>query len=198
MFSKRDLYAYSRMLHAYISAFAFLALMFFSLTGLFLNNPQWFQTVKSPTQEQSLTLPAQDISSALKAKVPMNELAKAVGRHTVVRGIYKSGEIIEDEALLHFEGVKGKSNIVINLKSGLTEVTLEHASPLSVIQELHRGKNSGHIWKIVIDITAYLILALSLIGYILFFSLRFRLATSLTLTGISLLVLGAIFWWFVP
>ena len=32
-----------RMLHAYLSAFAFLALFFFSATGILLNHPEWFE-----------------------------------------------------------------------------------------------------------------------------------------------------------
>lgn len=186
------------MLHAYISAFAFLALIFFSLTGLFLNNPQWFEKIKSHPKEESLTLPVQDISSALKTSTPPQALANVIKAHFALQGAFKSGEIIEDEAHIHFEGTKGKSDAIINLKSGVTEIEQEHASVISIIQDLHRGKNSGQVWKIVIDMTAYLVLALSLIGYILFFSLRFRLITSLTLTGASLLVLGIIFYWFVP
>jgi hypothetical protein len=50
----------------------------------------------------------------------------------------------------------------------------------------------------VIDLSAWLVLALSLIGYVLFFSLRFRLKTSLMLTAVSLAVLVGIAWLLVP
>jgi len=50
----------------------------------------------------------------------------------------------------------------------------------------------------VIDLSAWIVLGLSLIGYVLFFSLRFRLKTSLILTAVSLAALTAIAWIFVP
>jgi hypothetical protein len=52
--------------------------------------------------------------------------------------------------------------------------------------DLHRGKNASVPWRAVIDLSAILVLALSLTSYVLFFSLRFRPKTSLILTAISL------------
>jgi hypothetical protein len=69
---------------------------------------------------------------------------------------------------------------------------------MALIQDLHRGKNSGTAWRWVIDLSAWIVIALSLIGYVLFFSLRFRLKTSLILTAASLAVLIGIAWMFVP
>jgi hypothetical protein len=69
---------------------------------------------------------------------------------------------------------------------------------MAIIQDLHRGKNSGSAWRWVIDLSAWIVLGLSLIGYVLFFSLRFRLKTSLILTAVSLAVLVGIAWLFVP
>ncbi len=67
-----------------------------------------------------------------------------------------------------------------------------------MIGDLHRGKNAALPWRMVIDLSAILVLALSVIGYVLFFSLRFRLRTSLILTGASLAVLVAVFLWLTP
>jgi uncharacterized protein len=197
-FTKSDLYRHSRMLHAYLSAFAFLALIFFALTGLFLNHPDWFDNNKPATHDQTLTLPLKELTPALQPSTSLPALATIVARAAPVRGIYKSGEIVDGEAHIRMEGVTGKSDIIINLTSGVTEITQEKAGITTIIQDLHRGKNSGQVWQTLIDITAVMVLALSLIGYILFFSIRFRLATSLKLTAASLLLLGGIFWFFVP
>jgi hypothetical protein len=53
-------------------------------------------------------------------------------------------------------------------------------------------------WKLVIDAVAIIVLALSVLGYILFFSLRFRLRTSLILTGISIVALAGVFLFLAP
>ena len=80
----------------------------------------------------------------------------------------------------------------------VSRIALVNRQLAAIIQDLHRGKNSGLAWRWVIDLSAWLVLALSLIGYVLFFSLRFRLKTSLVLTAASLAVLIGIAWLFVP
>ncbi len=67
-----------------------------------------------------------------------------------------------------------------------------------MIGDLHRGKNASVPWRAVIDVSAILVLALSIIGYVLFFSLRFRLRTSLILTAVSIAALVGVFVAFVP
>ena len=197
-FDKGAFYRTSRMLHAYISAFAFLALMFFSVTGLLLNHPTWLQG--APPAEQSVTvqIPGGDIAQALKAADAPRALAETVTRRVKLRGAYSSGELLDGEAMLRLEGVTGATDIILNLETGLAEATIQPATATSIVNDLHKGTNAGAAWRLLIDITAVLVLALSLIGYVLFFSLRFRLKTSLVLTGVSLGVFLAVYLAFVP
>jgi uncharacterized protein len=196
---KGELYRQSRAWHGWLSAFAFLALMFFAVTGLLLNHPEWF-TPKSDDKpaEWTITLSKPDLARAQAAADPARALAEAVGRERKLRGAYQSGEIIDGEAMIRLEGVTGSSDLIVDLTTGAAEATVSRADLVTTMNELHRGKNAGAAWKAVIDISAIVILALSLIGYVLFFSLRFRLRTSLILTGASLGVLAAVFFLFVP
>lgn len=191
-FNKGAFYRLCRMLHAYLSAFAFLALIFFALTGLLLDHPNWLQS-KPREQEVRLAVPAVLMNAASQAHDQPAVLAATVARLTPLVGAYKSGEIDDGEANLRFEGTKGSSTVTVDMRNGATDVALQHATVVSVIGDLHRGKNAGAAWRLVIDISAVVILALSLIGYVLFFSLRFRLRTSLILTVMSLGVLVGVF-----
>jgi hypothetical protein len=185
------------MLHAYLSAFAFLALIFFSATGLLIDHPEWLSG-RGRTQEIRLVIPAAALAAAKGAADPPPALAAAVGRLTPLVGAYKSGEVEDGEATIRLEGVKGATTLVVEMATGATDVTVERAGVLTVIGDLHRGKNAGAAWRWVIDLSAVLVLALSVIGYVLFFSLRFRLRTSLILTGASLGVLAAVFVFLTP
>lgn len=109
---------------------------------------------------------------------------------------YASGDVDGDEAFLRYEGVTGNTSITLQLKSGAAAASMQRADAVTIINDLHRGKNAGKAWKLVIDIVAALFLVLSLIGYILFFSLR--QTQTLALTGISLAALFGIFFLFVP
>jgi hypothetical protein len=196
---KGEIYRQSRLWHGYLSAFAFLALIFFAATGLILNHPEWFPTKADPRPvERTLTLSPAELSAAQAAPDPAKALTTAVAAKIKLRGAYQSGELLDDEAQIRLEGVTGSTDILVDLKSGKAEISMAHADLVTTINELHRGKNAGAVWKAIIDASAILVLALSLIGYVLFFSLRFRLRTSLILTGASLAVLFGAFWLFVP
>lgn len=196
-FNKIAFYRVCRMLHAYLSAFAFLALIFFSLTGLLLDHPDWMQG-KPKDHDLKLTLPPAALAQAAGDRDPASALGRSVAARTHLIGAYKSGDVEDGQANLRFEGVKGSSTVMVDMKSGEADVMVEPATAVSVIEDLHRGKNAGTAWRAVIDLSAVLILGLSVIGYILFFSLRFRLRTSLILTGVSLGVMVAIFLLFTP
>ncbi len=77
-------------------------------------------------------------------------------------------------------------------------VTLAPADFAEMLYDLHRGKNVGAAWSAVIDGTAIVLIVLSTIGFVLFFSLRMRLAASLKLAAASLVLGGAVFYLFVP
>lgn len=186
-----------RMLHAYLSAFAFLALIFFSLTGLLLDHPDWLQG-RPQDKDLKLTVTAPALHAAMRAHDPPAALGAAVARLTPLVGAYKSGDIDDGQANLRFEGAKGSSTVLLDVGTGQADVTVERASAVSLIEDLHRGKNAGPVWRLVIDLSAIVIMALSAIGYVLFFSLRFRLRTSLALTAASLALMGAVVWLFTP
>ncbi|MDB5440473.1 MAG: hypothetical protein JWM33_2900 [Caulobacteraceae bacterium] len=197
-FDRGAFYRLCRMLHAYFSAFAFLTLIFFSATGVMLNHPGWFEALTAKEKVVEVSVPAADIAKAKALPDPGPALVAATGKVTRLRGAYSSADVQGNDALLRMDGPKGTSVIELDLATGKAKVTTDKANTLLMIQDLHRGKNSGLAWRWVIDLSAYIILALSVIGYVLFFSLRFRLRTSLILTAVSLLVLVGIAVVFVP
>ncbi len=195
---KIEFYRQSRLWHGYLSAFAFIALMFFSVTGLLLNHPEWLKREDARPQETRFILPASGMAAALKTPDPARALGALMPSHDGVGGVYASGEIDGDEAFLRFEGVSGNASVVVDLKTGAAEATRRKADAVTILNDLHRGKNAGAAWKLLVDISAAVFLILSLVGYILFFSLRYRLAQSLGLTVVSLAAMAAIFVWLVP
>jgi len=192
------LYRQCRAWHGYLSAFAFIALMFFSATGILLNHPDWIARDSVVPQEQPVQLEAADVAAALKSADPGQALARIVQQETPLRGTFASADIDASQALLRFEGVTGNSDVGIALKSGAAQIAVTPSDAVTIIDDLHRGKNAGPVWKALIDITGALLLALSVLGYVLFFSLRFRLRTSLILTGASLALIVGVFVLSVP
>ena len=191
-------YRQVRAFHGYLSALSFILLMGFSATGILLNHPAWFRDARPAGEDRTVTLPKEEVARALRTPAPAVGLAALIARQAPLRGGFRSGEILGNEARLRFEGVTGTSDAVIDLDTGAVDLTIERAGVLQALNDLHRGKNAGAAWSLVIDIGAAVILLMSVLGYVIFFSLRFRLRTSLALTGLSLAALAAIFALLVP
>lgn len=192
-FSKGDVYRVCRQWHGYLSAFAFLALIFFAATGILLNHPGLLEGQPPPPVEHTVTLTAEQIATVKAAAEPGLELATVVGAMTELSGSYRSGEIAGDDVYANLQGVRGRSDLTGNLATGEIRIYSERESAVGLLNGLHRGEHAGDAWRALIDVMAGAFIVMSLIGYALFLSLRFRLRTALALTAASLLAMAGLF-----
>ncbi|BCU63244.1 hypothetical protein F941_02709 [Acinetobacter bouvetii DSM 14964 = CIP 107468] len=193
MYQRRDFYRHARYVHGWLSAFAFIVLVFFSLTGLLLNHPEWFDPEKDE-KTVKIELPEDVLQALQKQENPSNALLAYVRQKEAIVGRYQSSEVLDGEVMIRLESPAGSTDVWALLDTGEVEITQKPASAVSLISDLHRGKNAGAAWSWLIDISAILILALSLAGYILFLSIKSRLVQNLLLTAASLAVLIALIW----
>jgi len=197
-FNKGAFYRTCRMLHGYLSAAAFLLLMFFAASGLLLNHPSWFGAERQDAEPIIVALEFDALHSAQSSETPERAFEELVRNATRVQGQLKDASISDSDAMLRFAGVKGGTDIFIDFELAEAEVETSKANLTSIIHDLHRGKDAGKVWKFMIDITAILILAMSVIGLILFFSLRFRLGNAMRIMGATMVLFVALFVFFVP
>lgn len=191
MYRQRDFYKYARYIHAWLSAFAFVLLMFFAATGLLLNNPSWFSR-DIPEQHHQFKLSkaqAQQIAASQNPSAVVLQLLQA--QHTVV-GRLQSSEVIDGDVMLRLESPAGQSDVVYSPTTLQIEINQKPASTVSLLSELHRGKNTSVAWSWLIDISAIIILLLSIAGFILFLSLKGRLLSHVLLMLMSVLLLMAL------
>ena len=193
MYQRRDFYRHSRYVHGWLSAFAFLTLLFFSVTGLLLNHPEWFEPAKTEETTQ-LILPESVLKSIKQQENPSDAILNYVRQQQNVVGRYQSSEVMDNEVMIRLESPAGATDIWVMADTGETEITQKPASTVSMLNDLHRGKNSGLAWSWLIDISAIIVIALSLVGYILFLSIKTRLVTHLVLTAASLALIILLIW----
>jgi len=193
VYQRRDFYRHSRYVHGWLSAFAFLTLLFFSVTGLLLNHPEWFEPAKTEETTQ-LILPESVLKSIKQQENPSDTILNYVRQQQNVVGRYQSSEVMDNEVMIRLESPAGATDIWVMADTGETEITQKPASTVSMLNDLHRGKNSGLAWSWLIDISAIIVIALSLVGYILFLSIKTRLVTHLVLTAVSLALIILLIW----
>jgi len=195
---KAAFYRLARDWHGYLSAFAFLALLFFSITGVVLNHPEWTRGSSAPLSEKALKLSPAQVAAIKAAKEPGRELAKIAADQVDLVGEYKAGELSGPEIFVRLQSARGSSDLRGNLEMGEIQTTVEKASAVSVLNDLHRGELAGTAWRLLIDVMGAVLIVMSIIGYILFFSLRFRLKTALIVTAVSVALAVGLFVGLVP
>ena len=99
---------------------------------------------------------------------------------------------------LRLRGVTGGSEIAVDRKTGVAQVKTEPAHFAALLTNPHKGKNAGPAWRLLVDAVAIWVLILSLLGYVLFFAMRYRLRTALALTALTLGAATAVFLFTVP
>ena len=194
---KNNIYRSSRKLHTYVSAAAFLLLLFFAFSGLLLNHPEWFQGERTQV-ETTITLPTNELQKALATSAPEVALADAIQQHTNLPGDLSSFEDLGDGYQLAFRGLAGSGSVFVDTETGETEIRIRKATLTDKIHVLHKGKNTGALWSWIIDLTAYLTLGLSLFGFIILFTVKMRLRNSMRTIGVSLGVIAAAIVFAVP
>ena len=190
-YDRRDFYRHARYVHAWLSAFAFVMLMFFASTGLLLNNPTWLADWRSPPPEQLQLIPLSKVQmQQLQASNnPANVLWQILSTRQVTVGRLQSSEVIDGDIMLRLQSPAGESDVFVAANSNQIEVRTKAASSLSLLNELHRGKNTSAAWSWLIDISAMIILLLSVAGFVLFLTLKGRLLSHVLLILISVIVL---------
>ena len=90
------------------------------------------------------------------------------------------------------------ADAVVERRTGTYELTESRLGLVAIVNDLHKGRDTGDIWKWVIDVSALLLTVISLSGLVLiYFIPRHRVA------GVVLLLAGGaltalMYWVWVP
>lgn len=199
---------WARRLHIYVSMALLLIVLFFSITGITLNRPHLFVSDNAQIEEKILTLPdrlfsGMDEKFAPKKQQLLDYLATEVNLSGTPSSMQlfteiEEGELIEGEISLDFKGPGFNRTVFIDMVSQQATIESTHYGVIAVLNDLHKGRNSGEVWAWFIDISALLMVFFVLTGVCLLIPKKksFRLAIKWTTFGT--LVSLFIFWFAVP
>lgn len=209
-----------RWLHIYLSMFGFTAILLFSITGITLNHPEWFGVdaerqvvVKGKVSLDWVALPAKvespssnpssessdaggtaEDKAADSIESTVNKLAVAefLRAEHHLRGAVKEFRVDEYECLVSFRGPGYSADGFINREDGAYELTIADHGWIAILNDLHKGRDTGPRWSVLIDLSAILMTISSLTGVILLFYLkRKRISGVLTAIAGTILVVLA-------
>jgi uncharacterized protein len=189
--------AFSRWLHLYLSMLCFLVVLFFSVTGLTLNHVEWFDG-KQVEKKFEGTLPVDWVNNADTSKIKKLEIVEFFRNKYGIKG-YVSDFLIDDEQCsLSFKGPGYSADAFINRKDGTMQLTELHLGLIAVLNDLHKGRDSGKGWSWLIDVSAIFLTLVSLSGLLMLFFLKKRKLNGLIIALIGGIICYLVYLIFVP
>ncbi len=182
----RDLATWSRWLHIYLSMFSFIIVLFFSVTGLTLNHVDWFPE-STVVSELKGSIKADWVSVADTAKIPKLEIVEQLRVNHHIKGQLNDFRIDEDEISISFQGPGYTADFFVNRADGKYELTETNMGIIAVINDLHKGRDTGKAWSWVIDFSAIFMIVISVTGLILLVFLKKKRTN-----GLLWLVIGGV------
>lgn len=195
---KKEVAKLSRWLHIYLSMVSFAVVLFFSFTGLTLNHPSWFGGDKQVIVKNKGQLNVKWVNNPDTNKLAKLEIVEFLRKNHQVKGAVSEVRIGDYELSVSLKGPAYSCDAFINRETGTYEISEVKMGIMDVMNDLHKGRDSGKGWGWVIDISAVFLILVSLSGLILLcFIKKRRIAGFITgIVGLALCYL--IYFIFVP
>lgn len=195
---KKEVAKLSRWLHIYLSMVSFAIVLFFSVTGLTLNHPTWFGGDKQMETKYNGKLNANWVNNPDTNKVAKLEIVEFFRKKHNAKGFVSEIRIDDAEISLSLKGPAYGFDAFIDRTNGVYEASEIKMGAVAVMNDLHKGRDSGSGWAWVIDVSAIFLILVSLSGLILLLFMKKRRVAGLVSGVIGLIICYLIYVVFVP
>lgn len=159
-----------------------LLVLFFSITGITLNHPSWTFGQSPVTTTSTGFLPEQAVRSGQVDFLAVSEYLRSQ------RNV--SGEVTDysaqnGEASISYRGPGYAADVSIRVAERSFTLTTQKSGVVAMINDLHKGRHTSTLWKWVIDVTAGLLVLMSLTGIVLQLTIRRTRRSALVLIAVG-------------
>ena len=192
---KRRFAHLARWLHTYLSMLSFAILLFFAATGLTLNHADWFEGQRKAARYQG-TLDAAWMKTGDPKAVEQEKIVSFLRRTHGIKGAVSDVHVDDDQCEVVFKGPGYEADASIDRKTGKYDLSVSRFGFVAVLNDLHKGRDTGSKWSTIIDFSAVLMTLVSLTGLTLIFFLNKRRFFGLVIavTGALLCYLAYAMW----
>lgn len=195
---KKGLAKISRWLHIYLSMVSFAIVLFFSVTGLTLNHPAWFGGDKQVVIKKEGKLNLAWVNQPDTQKIAKLEIVEFLRKSYQIKGELSDFRIDDYELSLSFKGPAYSADVFIDREKGTYELSEIKMGIIAVMNDLHKGRDSGPGWMWVIDLSAVFLIVISLSGLILLCFIKKKRLAGFVTAFVGLLISYLVYAMFVP
>lgn len=197
--------AWLRWLHIYLSMFSLAAVLFFGVTGITLNHPRWFYSAAESRREAEghvdrawLHLPVAADDTDPARQVDRLQVVEHLRSTHHVQGALAEFRVDETECMVTFKGPGYAADAFIERDTGQYRLSETHHGFVAVINDLHKGRDTGPVWSVLIDVAGVAMTLIALTGLALLFYLKLRRLPGLLAAALGTVVVAVLIVWFVP
>ncbi|MFD0940345.1 PepSY-associated TM helix domain-containing protein [Pedobacter boryungensis] len=195
---KKEVAKLSRWLHIYLSMVSFAIVLFFSATGLTLNHPTWFGGDKQVNVKNKGVLNVKWVNNPDTNKIAKLEIVEFLRKTYNVKGYVSEFRIDDSEVSVSLKGPAYSADAFIDRETGKYELSEIKMGVVAVMNDLHKGRDSGSGWGWIIDISAVFLILVSLSGLILLCFIKKRRVAGFITGIVGLIICYLIYVIFVP
>ena len=175
---EKKIASFSRWLHIYLSMISFVVVLFFSVTGLTLNHADWFDG-KEIEQKYTGNVPIAWVNIPDTTQIKKLEIVELLRKNYHIKGYVTDFLIQDDECSISFKGPGYSAGAFISREDGKFELTELKMGLGAVLNDLHKGRDTGKSWSWLIDISAIFLVVVSLSGLVMLLFLKKKKVTGL-------------------
>lgn len=190
----------ARILHLYLSMVSFAVVLFFAVTGITLNHQDWFSDQQKTTvfhgqaATKLLGNRAAQGDAANPDKLALVEMLRAQGIH----GAVSDFRIDDSQIEISFKAPGYSADAFVDRDSGKYDLTETRNGFFAIINDLHKGRDSGKVWSALIDVSAVLLVLVSATGIVLLWFIHKRRVTGILLCAAGVIACLMLYRYFVP
>lgn len=161
----RELNRWSRWLHTWTSMIALAVILFFGVTGITANHPEWTFGQDPGTTQVEGTLPAEAVTA--DGSVDLLVVSEVLRATEGVDGTLVDHGTGEGTAWISYREPGYSADVTIDLDAGTWTLTTEQQGLAAVLNDLHKGRDAGGSWSWVIDLAGGFLVVVALSGLVL-------------------------------
>jgi hypothetical protein len=187
-----------RWLHVYLSMIGLAVLLFFSVTGITLNHPDWFYGGAARSAEAAGELDPSWVRPGPAEGVDRLRVVEHLRQARGARGAMSDFTIDESECVVAFKGPGYAADAFIDRATGAYRFSETAHGLVAILNDLHKGRDTGPVWSAFIDASAVLATLMSLTGLGLLLFLKRRRVPGLVAALVGTAIVALLAALFVP
>ncbi|WP_426574015.1 PepSY-associated TM helix domain-containing protein [Aquihabitans sp. McL0605] len=180
---------WSRLVHSYTSMIALLLVLFFGISGITLNHPDWtFGDAPTSTSKTG----TMTFAVAPKGAVDYLAVSEFLRDQYAINAPVSDYSTTGTQGSISYRSPGYAADATFDTTSGAYRVTIEQQGWVGVMNDLHKGRDATDSWHWTIDLAGGFLVLIALSGLLLQLFLRRRRRSALIVAGAGVVIVVAL------